>query len=402
MSALHVVDAVLVLLSMLALVPAGVLFAELVAARPTAGVNAAATGSPMRGATPSTVVLMPAHDEAAGIALAIAAVLPQLDRGDRLLVVADNCTDATADIARGMGAEVLVRTDPVRRGKGFALDAGVRSLEGQPPDVVVVLDADCLLARTALARLASTCHSASRPVQALYLMRAPAGAALGRRLAEFAWIVKNQARPTGAAALGWPCQLMGTGMAFPWSQLRDAPLASGHLVEDMQLGLDLAAAGSAPQFCPEALVVSVFPSDREGVSTQRTRWEHGHLSVIATAAPKLLVKSLVTGDRPLLALVLDLMVPPLASFVIATGLLAVLGAISWLWGASAWPVALSTAALALSTFGIVLAWSRFGRQVVAMRELAALPFYVLAKLPVYARLVTRRQVDWVRTRRNKP
>jgi hypothetical protein len=43
--------------------------------------------------------------------------------------------------------------------------------------------------------------------------------------------------------------LMGTGMAFVWPQLAGAPLASGHLVEDMQLGLDLAAAGAPPRFC---------------------------------------------------------------------------------------------------------------------------------------------------------
>ncbi len=46
---------------------------------------------------------------------------------------------------------------------------------------------------------------------------------------------------------------MGTGMAFPWPLIRDAPLAIGHLVEDMQLGLDLAARRHAAAVLPDAL-----------------------------------------------------------------------------------------------------------------------------------------------------
>jgi hypothetical protein len=79
-----------------------------------------------------------------------------------------------------------------------------------------------------------------RPVQALYLMLAPADAGLARRLAQFAWRVRNWARPAGWHRLGLPCQLMGTGMAFSWDMLRDAPLANASIVEDMKLGIDLA------------------------------------------------------------------------------------------------------------------------------------------------------------------
>src|SRR5690242_16376925 len=74
-------------------------------------------------------ILVPAHDEETGIAATLASIRSQLAPQDRLVVVADNCTDRTAAVAREAGAEVVERTDPARRGKGFALDCGVRALE---------------------------------------------------------------------------------------------------------------------------------------------------------------------------------------------------------------------------------------------------------------------------------
>ena len=240
--ALQLAGLALLVLAIALAIPALVLFVEIVAAlfaRPHGEQEGTAP------ARPRFAVLMPAHDEAAGIAASIATILPQLHSGDRLLVVADNCSDATAAAARGAGAEVVERHDLSHRGKGYALDFGVRALEGDCPPVVIVVDADCSVDAQALHRLATRCAEVGRPVQALYLMHAPPGAGLRLRIAAFAWIVKNRARPLGLLRLRLPCQLMGTGMAFPWGLLRDAPLASGHLVEDMQLGIDLAMAGAA-------------------------------------------------------------------------------------------------------------------------------------------------------------
>lgn len=61
-------------------------------------------------------------------------------------MVADNCTDDTARLASAAGAEVIERHDALLRGKGYALDFGVRHLAQQPPDVVIVVDADCQVA----------------------------------------------------------------------------------------------------------------------------------------------------------------------------------------------------------------------------------------------------------------
>lgn len=352
---------------------------------------------------PHVAVVMPAHNEALGIREAIASVLPQLRQGDRLVVVADNCSDDTAQVALAAGAEVIERFDTELRGKGYALDFGVRSLciAPIPPDVVIVIDADCIVGPGALQALSAACADKGRPIQALYLMHSPPGAGLKTRIAELAWVVKNHVRPLGSALLGWPCQLMGTGMAFPWGLIRNAPLASGHIVEDMQLGLDLAAAGYPPLFMPSALVSSQFPSQAEGTVSQRTRWEHGHLSVIAAHAPRLLWQCVRKGQGTLLAMVLDLCVPPLASLVLALlGWCVLSGVLAALTGHVA-PAALAGSALVALGLAVLLAWVRFAPQVVSGRELWSVPAYVFSKLPIYLKfLLKKSQVEWVRTKRD--
>ena len=104
---------------------------------------------------------------------------------------------------------------------------GLRHLGMDPPDIVIIVDADCRLADSAIDRLAAACAVTHRPVQALDLMTAPDESPINFRVAEFAWRLKNWVRPLGLRALGLPCQLMGTGMAFPWDLIRSADLASG-------------------------------------------------------------------------------------------------------------------------------------------------------------------------------
>jgi cellulose synthase/poly-beta-1,6-N-acetylglucosamine synthase-like glycosyltransferase len=354
------------------------------------------------GATPpraSLAVLVPAHDEEGGIAATLAAIQPQLRPGDRLVVVADNCTDGTAAAAGAAGVEVLVRTNDALRGKGYALAHGVDHLRANPPAAVVLVDADCQLEPGALEALMHSLQATDRPVQALYLMLAPPEAGLGRRLAEFAWRVRNWVRPAGWHRLGLPCQLMGTGMAFSWAMLAQARLANASIVEDMKLGTDLAVDGAAPVFCERAVVTSRFPDSAAASGTQRTRWEHGHLEMILRELPRLLRAALARRDVRLLGLALDLAVPPLA---LLAGLLALDGTLAiagWLLGGgvAAWAWAL----LLLGTFGcaILLAWAFRARDLVRLAELLMVPWYIASKLPIYLRFLVRRQKAWVRTGR---
>ncbi len=344
-------------------------------------------------------VLVPAHNEEAGIVATLASILPQLKSGDRLIVVADNCSDKTARIAAENGAEVIERQDMNQRGKGYALDFGMRFLTPNPPDVVVIIDADCIVLDQALGKLVSYSVQHDRPVQCLYLMLTPQGAGLKDKIAEFAWIIKNWVRPLGFARIGLPCQLMGTGMAFPWSAISVANLANGNIVEDMKLGIDLAKSGKSPLFYENAFVTSYFPTSSEAQSTQRTRWEHGHLSMILSQVPPLLLQGALKANKDLLAMALDLCVPPLALLVMMLGGFLMLTSLAIMMGISYLPLVISLVSVAVLGFAVLLAWWGWARHVISPATFLLIPIYILSKIPHYFKFLFKRQKQWVRTDR---
>jgi cellulose synthase/poly-beta-1,6-N-acetylglucosamine synthase-like glycosyltransferase len=357
---------------------------------------------PISGVRPPIAVVIPAHNESLGLLPTLATIQKQLLPGDRLVVVADNCSDDTAAVARAAGAEVIERKDPSRRGKGYALDCGVRYLGSAPPEIVIFIDADCRLTNDAVDRLASSCATTGRPVQALYLMTSPSHLRINHQVAEFSWRVKNWLRPLGLRALNLPCQLMGTGMAFPWRVVNSVELGSPQIVEDLQLGLDLTLVGTPPFFCPSALVTSEFASSVIGAKTQRQRWEHGHIQTILAAAPRLIAIAVARRDRNLMAIALDLSVPPLsllALLVFGSFGLCLLYALSS--GSFAALYVSSASVLAFGTAS-VLAWIWCGRDVVPPASLLLIPSYAVRKLGLYCQLLLGNiNSEWVRTDRKK-
>jgi cellulose synthase/poly-beta-1,6-N-acetylglucosamine synthase-like glycosyltransferase len=345
---------------------------------------------------PTIAVLMPAHNESLVLAQTIQSILPQLNNHDEFLVVADNCTDDTAAIARSLGAKVVERTNLNERGKGFALDFGIQHLTNNPPKVVLIIDADCIVTNGSIDKLVQACVLYQRPIQALYLMQSQPNPSLKARIAEFAWIVKNKVRPLGSKSLGMPCQLMGTGMAFLWEDIANINIASGHIVEDMKLGIDLARVNKAPLFLAEALVTSVFPPTEDATNTQRARWEHGHLSVIMSEAPSLFFEAIKTKNLQMLGLTCDLIVPPLAVLT----LLGVILFVSNFALSTQLALMLSTVLLGTLTTTVLLAWFFFGREIISFRQLCYAPIYALIKIPLYIKFFLNRQVEWVRSKRD--
>jgi len=346
-------------------------------------------------------VLIPAHDEEAGIAATIRNVRDQLAPGDRVLVVADNCSDGTARAAVEAGAEVAERTDPERRGKGFALDHGLRQLEKIPPGVVVVVDADCLLGPGALDALTRQAAATRRPAQGVYLIGTGREPDPRRRLSAFAVVLKNEIRPRGLDRLGLPCLLTGTGMAFPWEVLRAAHLGTGNIVEDMKLGADLALAGYPPELCPEARLSGAAAPDRTAAIKQRTRWEHGHVQTLLTQAPRLVVAGLGRMRPGLVGLGLELGVPPLSLLVGIWAVLLVGCLLWWQLNDGSWAPFVTLVSAAVLTGGAVfLAWVKFGRRLLPLSTLVMAPVYIGWKLPIYAKMLVAREKTWVRTDRD--
>ncbi|HSM80219.1 MAG TPA: glycosyltransferase family 2 protein, partial [Nodosilinea sp.] len=349
----------------------------------------------------SLAVVVPAHNEAGGIGPTLGTILPQLRPGDRLVVVADNCTDSTAAEARQAGATVIERQHDTQRGKGYALDFGLGHLAAAAPDIVIFVDADCTLHPGSLAALAHQAHRTQRPVQAVYLMEKPPSPGLKDGVSAFAFKVKNWVRPLGLYGLGQPCLLTGTGIALPWAAATAVSVASGHIVEDMKLGLDLALAGHAPQLCQAALVTSRLPTGEQAATTQRTRWEHGQLQIFTEYVPRLLGQGLLQGRLDLLALALELSVLPLSLQVMVTVAIAALTLLAAVAGLGWLPAYLALGALGCLVVGVGLAWLGYGRADLSLRDLVAIPVYMLSKVSIFSKFLVKPETSWIRTERDR-
>ena len=347
----------------------------------------------------SAVIVVPAHDEAKTIELTLASLRePSLGIAD-ILVIADNCVDETAAIARRVGVHVVERNEPGRRGKGFALARAQVELQSQRPDVVVVIDADCSIDRASLAALVARVGDSGRPGQTINLLKPGRALPSMVQVSNFAFMLKNLVRQRGLQRLAGSVHLTGTGMALPWAIFAEAPLATADIVEDIKLGLELTKAGTPPVLVEEAIVWS-DPSGADGTLKQRERWEGGFLRLARAVGPPTILEGLKRGNAGLLVRGLDMLVPPLTLLMaLDLAALALAAALTLGLGAAWWPVWVQLTAVLSATILILLVWAIHGRRFLSAKALATLPFYLLWKIPMYLRLRRGRADDWLRAGR---
>lgn len=346
-------------------------------------------------------ILIPAHNESSGIQDTLQSIKSQATQNTRIVVIADNCRDNTAEVARNAGVEAIERFNQEKRGKGYALDFGLQFLKQSPPEIVIVFDADCEIGTGTIDALANAVVARQSAIQALYLIQSKASGDIKSKIAEFAYVVKSWTRPLGFHRLGLPMQLMGSGMAFPWQQIEHANLVHGSIVEDMKLGIDLTLAYRAPGFCPEGYVTSLFPEHDAGTESQRKRWEHGHISMIVQEGIPLLLKGFTSFNLSIIAMALDLIVPPLALLFLLSALFALVSAVAWFVTGDAQPWALGVGVFAIFTGFVLIAWFKHGRNILPLMSLFTYaPVYALSKIKLYLNFFKNRQVDWVKSRKD--
>jgi cellulose synthase/poly-beta-1,6-N-acetylglucosamine synthase-like glycosyltransferase len=381
-------------------IPIAVLFVEVLAGLNSITASKSEVSNP--GDSRRVAVVVPAHNESVGVIPTIEDIKPQLKDGDRLIVVADNCSDDTASVAAAAGAQVIARNDPDKIGKGHALGFSIAHLSNDPPDFVAFIDADCRIQADMIKRLAEECGRIQRPVQACFLMKASKDSPIDHSFAEFAWIIRNWVRPLGLRYLHCPVQLMGTGMIFSWDVIRAAPLASGNLVEDLKLGLDLAAIGKPAVFFPFVIGTSEFPMTVNGTESQRQRWVQGHIGLIVTRVPRLLFQAFTSRNPDLLVLALDLLVPPLSLLGLLNVGVFLLTCLATAFGLPSAPMEISAMNLMVFTITVLFAWLKFGRDALPARSFLKIGPLIVQKLRLYGQmLLGRGAAQWVRTDRGK-
>jgi cellulose synthase/poly-beta-1,6-N-acetylglucosamine synthase-like glycosyltransferase len=352
---------------------------------------------------PHATVLIPAHNESTVIAETLRSVLQETNDGDHVIVVADNCHDDTAEIAKSFPrVTVLERTDDTQSGKGFALQFALDELRRSPApmlSIVVMVDADCRLGIGAIDKLIATVEETGRPAQSLYRIGRGETKSPSRMLSFLAITIKNHVRPLALYRLRIGNLLTGSGMAFPIRCLDGVSLANDNTADDMELGCELALQGTIPTFCPTATVDSLFPTESEDQGVQRKRWIHGHLRTMTNYVPRLLWRGLCRLDFRQWVYAMELAVPPLSLLVAACMLLLPATAAVGFARQSPFQFATVATSFTLLTASVLASWFAFAKTEVPLRALAQLPQHLVLGLAASGQALVRRQ-GWVNTPRS--
>ncbi len=387
---MHVITVLLIAAAWLPLCVAGyLLLLTLLWRRPAA--VAPATSARM-------VVVVPAHDEADGIEVTVRSLLAMAYPPERrrVIVIADNCSDRTAEIAAAAGAEVLLRHDQALRGKGYALKFAIDRLLGDASwDALVVVDADSVVTPNLLAALSAKLESGA--AQALYLPRAGGGSGVGV-LTEVAFVAIHLVRSAARERLGLSCGLRGNGMAFSREVLERVPHLAFSKTEDLEFGILLGLEGIRVAFAADAVVRGDMPEHRVAVARQRERWIGGRVGAARRYLPALLRGAMSRRSLMLADLAADVMTPPLSLLLAAIALGVVLST-GWAIVADARPLAVwAAAAVALTTHvGVAARLSGTGRDL--LKAVRVLPAYVGRKCAIALRALVVTDERWIRTPR---
>ncbi len=356
---------------------------------------------------PSFDIVVPAHNEAAGIASTVKSLLaldwPQDKR--RVVVVADNCSDDTAALARAAGATVLERQSATEKGKGYALQYAFDRLattpsgpQGGEADAVVVVDADTRVTPNLLRAFAARIAKGAQACQAYYGVD-NTHASWRTTLMAIAFAMFHRVRGRGRENLRLSCGLKGNGMCFTAALLKKVPHDAFSVVEDLEFGIRLGKAGERVWYVDEGQVFGEMVSSEAASRSQRVRWEGGRKAMVKNHLRPLLDAAWKQKSGVLLDLAIDLVIPPLSYLGLGAVALAVLGALLAVVGSSGAATS-SAAALCVTALGLyaLRGWwlSETGLRGLAM--LAATPLYVVWKVGLMRRQSSAPQ-DWVRTRR---
>jgi 1,2-diacylglycerol 3-beta-glucosyltransferase len=345
-------------------------------------------------------VIVPAHNEESVIAAAVAS-LKSIDwpkEQFRVVVVADNCTDATVEIATRAGAHVMQRRDLENRGKGYALDFAFKASRAREwADAVVVVDADAQVSSNILEAFAQRIERGDHAVQAHYGV-SNTDASWRTRLLSIAKAAFHIVRSRGRERLELSCGIRGNGWCVTHALLDKVPYKAFSLTEDLEYGIALGLAGFRVSYADEAHSDAEMVSGEKDSRKQRQRWEHGRFQLMRSKTLPLLRQGLATRNRVCLDLAFDLLVLPLSYVALNVVAFLVVAVVAGGHVSAAWEWLAVGCCLALALH-ILRGWQLSGAGMRGLLDLGRAPFFLAWKLMVM--LGGRESKEWVRTKRER-
>ncbi|MDP1676603.1 MAG: glycosyltransferase family 2 protein, partial [Bacteroidota bacterium] len=350
-------------------------------------------------------IIIPAHNEETSIERTLLSIFKidyPRDRFD-VVVIADNCTDKTAEIATGIGANVFERTNTELRGKGFALRWCFDKLlsENLGNDAFVVIDADSVASTNFLTVLNYYLDRGSRVIQATDVVE-PQPGVWSSEMTRIGFLLYNYVRALGRKVINCPTGLHGNGMCFSVDIIKTVPWKAYSIAEDLEFGLQLLLHGFQTDFAPEAVVLATMPTQSANAKSQRARWEGGRFPVIRHYFFPLLRAAVQRRSYKYFDRLIDLITPALVNLLIVSlgmlfisSIITLIGIVEMEMFVLLWGI-VSLIGFAHMFIGLIV--SRADRSTYA--ALLYLPFYVLWKVSLFSKLFTAaRSGEWVRTTR---
>jgi cellulose synthase/poly-beta-1,6-N-acetylglucosamine synthase-like glycosyltransferase len=339
-------------------------------------------------------VLIPAHNEKLSIQRTIDSLRNAAKLGGDIdiNVIADNCSDHTADIARKAGVNVLERTNKNLRGKGAALQWAMAKLVDKNYDFTLIIDADSIVNDEFFNELRMTLNEPGcEVVQSRYEALANEHSSI-KRLAMLGF---NVLRARGRVALGGSAGIMGNGFIVSKTALKKVPFRANSIVEDLEYHMRLVESDVRVRFCDSARIYGEMPTDDAASDVQSSRWEGGRLGVLKAAWLPLLKKSclgLFKKQWHALDALLDLMLLPMGYMVMVllVGLL--------------FPYTQALALFGFMVVGIyVLGAAKCGNGMSELNVLKKVPVFLFKKLARIPALIasSSTKTSWKRTPRDK-
>ena len=257
-------------------------------------------------------ILIAAHNEEKVIASAVRSIksvdYPE-DMYD-IYVIADNCDDNTANIAKNEGAKVYERFDEEKRGKGYSLEWMFERLfeTGIEYDAVCILDADNLVSPNFFLEMNKRLCQGHKVVQGYLDSKNPNDSWVSANYSIAYWI-SNRLFQLPRYYLGLNCALGGTGFVMSMDVLKEIGWGATCLTEDLEFSLKLVQKNMKVSWSHEAIAYDEKPLKLSQSFRQRKRWMQGHCNCASRYLLPLLKKGLKEKDPVALDAALYLIQP---------------------------------------------------------------------------------------------
>ncbi len=263
-------------------------------------------------------VLIPAHNERLYIERCIKSIKESYKNGDEvdIIVIADNCTDDTAERALSFGAKVLERNNLEKKGKGYALNYAFSQLRDY--DLYIIIDADTIISKSFLVDMIHGYKSGYEVMQGGYFVKNRVTSR--NSLMNLALLIFHGVRPSAKEKLGLSVGIFGNGFALSKKVIEKVPYDTFSIVEDLEYHIKLIKNRIKVHYIEEAKVYADFPISKSGQKSQRARWEGGRIFLFK-AYFKDLLKGLLKGELYLLEGLIELITIPLSNYFLLSTIL---------------------------------------------------------------------------------